>query len=155
MISLKLLQRKVLTLVSLSWEEKILLLQAFILLPLVAFSLQVWGLQQTQIVLTQLCQSVIFNSSERQINQAKKITRIVEMAARYSLLWSNCLKKSLVLWFLLRRQGILSQLRIGVQRDNGEFKAHAWIEYSGMVLNDSPYVHQEFAVFANPIDTKI
>lgn len=76
------------------------------------------------------------------------------MATRYSA-WTNCLKKSLVLWYLLRCQGIVSELRIGVRREQGEFQAHAWVEYQGIVLNDTPNVRQHFAMFEHPIEVKV
>ena len=65
------------------------------------------------------------------------------------------MQKSLVLWFLLRCQDIDSELRIGVQRNQGEFQAHAWIERGGIVLNDSPTVRQQYAVFEHPIEVKL
>lgn len=76
-----------------------------------------------------------------------KTTRMVQLAARYCQPWANCLKKSLVLWGLLRRQGIESELRIGVQKEEENFAAHAWVEYEGFVLNDRQNVRDRFSMF--------
>lgn len=138
----------------LSWEERLLLLQAFVLLPLVAVSIKLWGMQRTQSALASLPHQAMSMSSEVLLPQAEKTARMVGMATRYSA-WTNCLKKSLVLWYLLRCQGIVSELRIGVRREQGEFQAHAWVEYQGIVLNDTPNVRQHFAMFEHPIEVKV
>jgi hypothetical protein len=151
---LKLLRRKTRTFTQFSWKERFLLLQALVLLPLVTISLQLWGMRRTQSILTRLSHQAMSISSEEVIPQIGTTVRMVEMAVRYSVLWTNCLRKSLVLWYLLRCQGIVSELRIGVRREHGEFQAHAWVEYKSIVLNDSQYVRQEFAMFDRPIEVK-
>ena len=146
--------RKWQTLVFLSWDDKLLLLQAFLLLPLVALLLQTWGMRRTQSILAWLSYHLISETSEAKFSQITKTTRIVQIAVRHSPYWTNCLRKSLVLWFLLRRQGIDSELRIGVRREQDKFEAHAWIEYEGRVLNDNQNVRQQFAMFEHPIEVK-
>jgi Transglutaminase-like superfamily len=133
-------------------EERSLLMQAIIFLPLVAFSLQLWGMQRTQQALSRLSNSGIYRTSDVLLIQIQKTSRLVEIAANYIPVWGNCLKKSLVLWFLLRRQGIVSELLIGARRLEGEFQAHAWIEYQGIVINDTPHVRQSFAIFERKIE---
>lgn len=72
---------------------------------------------------------------------------VMETVQNHGLLGGNCLPRSLTLWYLLRRQGLDSQLCLGVRRINGIFNAHAWLEYQGQPLNDTPDVRQRFAVF--------
>lgn len=48
----------------LSWEERLLLLQAFVLLPLVAVSIKLWGMQRTQSALASLPHQAMSMSSE-------------------------------------------------------------------------------------------
>jgi len=36
----------------------------------------------------------------------------------------------------LREEGLPSELRIGVRKDDGELRAHAWVELGGLVVND-------------------
>ena len=69
---------------------------------------------------------------------------MVQSAARYSKLWTNCLKKSLVLCYLLRCQGIAAQLQIGARLEQGQFLAHAWVEYQGFVMGDYQDVPQHY-----------
>ena len=154
---LKLLSRKYRTLSGLSAAERSLLICAVWLLPLVAIALQVKGLRFTQDLLLLAFRSRRSNS-EPNSEQIWTTVRMVKTAAKYYQPWANCLKKSLVLWILLRDRGIISEIRIGVQRESTTFAAHAWVEYQGIVLNDGDDVHQRFQaferIFEQPIEAK-
>lgn len=54
-----------------------------------------------------------------------------------------CLQRSAVLACLLKRYGIAAQMVIGAQQM--PFKAHAWVEVNGQVVNDKPYVGEIYA----------
>jgi len=82
---------------------------------------------------------------------ARSAARMVRAAARRAVPSPSCLHNSLVLWFLLRRRGIGSELHIGGRRLEDRFEAHAWVECAGEVLNDSDDVHQRYAPFDRPI----
>ncbi|NKB18796.1 MAG: lasso peptide biosynthesis B2 protein [Pseudanabaena sp. CRU_2_10] len=140
--------------VRLSWQERALLLQALVLLPFVALCLHILGMGRTQYALAKLCPHAILQSPESLWPQVETTARMVAIAAHYSGFWANCLKRSLVLWYLLRRQGIVSELRIGVQQGGVEFQAHAWVEYQNIVLNDTPNVRQHFVMFERPFEVK-
>lgn len=77
----------------------------------------------------------------------QQTSRMVRAARRYSLAKFTCLEESLTLWYLLRKQGIATQLRIGVRKMEGKFEAHAWVEYEGAALDQSGEVHQHYAAF--------
>ncbi len=132
----------------LSRSDRLLFLQAFLLVPVVASYLHCGGLRQTQRLLNWLTR----RCSERAIDQAQMqhTAEIVNLAAHFSP-WGNCLKRSLVLWLLLRYQGVDTTLRIGVRREQQEFLAHAWIEHRDLVLNDLSDVHQQFSAFTESI----
>ena len=55
-----------------------------------------------------------------------------------------CLQRSAALTCLLRRQGVAAQLIIAAQQM--PFKAHAWVEVEGRVINDKPYIADLYAV---------
>jgi hypothetical protein len=59
------------------------------------------------------------------------------------------------LWWLLLGQGIHADLRIGVTRPQGQFEAHAWIEYQGVVINDRQDVGRRYSVFERPINSAV
>ena len=152
---LKLLGRKLTTLQQLSSRERSLLIGAVLGLVFVAIALPRLGLKTTQRILIQLPQTR-FTISDLDSNldpetQVSQTAAMVKIAARYCQPFSNCLKQSLVLWQLLHRQGIESELRIGVRRDRGEFEAHAWVEYQGIALNEVRDVREDFVTFNSPI----
>ena len=49
----------------------------------------------------------------------------------------TCLRRSLTLKKMLERRNTITTLRIGVNKDSQEVKAHAWIEYNGHAVNDA------------------
>ena len=55
-----------------------------------------------------------------------------------------CLQRSAATACLLKRCGVAAQMMIGVQQM--PFKAHAWVEEDGRVVNDKPYVREMYAV---------
>lgn len=75
------------------------------------------------------------------------VAALVNSAATLSPLDYTCLHRSLALCWLLGRQGVASQLRIGVRQDENGFAAHAWVEIDGVPLNDVPEVHARFHAF--------
>ena len=70
---------------------------------------------------------------------------LVNQAAWQVLPEGNCLTRSIYLQWWLRRRGVRTDLRIGVQRRDGKIHAHAWVEYLGNSLNDSPRVGSDFS----------
>ena len=92
--------------------------------------------------------------SEATLSQARCTTWLMHKALNYSPIKGKCLSQSLVLWHLLSRQGIESQLRIGFKKDDlqapldtDNFNSHAWVECQGVVLNDRADVYERFVVF--------
>jgi hypothetical protein len=82
---------------------------------------------------------------------AQETERIVAIAARHAPYRGNCLSRSLTLWWLVVGQGVQLDLRIGVSRVPGQFEAHAWIEYQGIVINDRQDVGRRYSKFDRPI----
>jgi hypothetical protein len=46
----------------------------------------------------------------------------------------NCLVQALATQYLLRKNGHPASLRIGVAQEDGEFRAHAWVEVDGIIV---------------------
>ena len=55
-----------------------------------------------------------------------------------------CLQRSAAVTCLLRKLGIPAEMAIGIQ--DRPFRAHAWVEVSGRVANDKPYVREIYTV---------
>jgi hypothetical protein len=63
--------------------------------------------------------------------------RTIEVAYRLLPFESTCLKQALVFRETYRRRGLAAELRIGVQKTDNRFAAHAWVEDgAGKVLTD-------------------
>ena len=63
-----------------------------------------------------------------------RLTWSVEAAAK-RMKNATCLCKALALQRLLARNGHHSELRIGVDKVDGQFTAHAWLVHNGRVLS--------------------
>jgi hypothetical protein len=68
--------------------------------------------------------------------RVQRTARLIQVAARHVAGPNSCLQQALVLWWLLRRQGFVTELRIGVRKVGDQLNAHAWVEYRGLVLDD-------------------
>jgi hypothetical protein len=55
-----------------------------------------------------------------------------------------CLQRSAATACLLKRHGVPAQMVIGAQQM--PFKAHAWVEVDGQVVNDKPYMREIYMV---------
>jgi hypothetical protein len=55
-----------------------------------------------------------------------------------------CLQRSAATACLLRKHGVSAELVIGAQQM--PFKAHAWVEVQGRVVNDKPYTPEMYLV---------
>ena len=127
-------------------ERRSLLLAAAVL-PLAWLALRLLGLQKAQ----SYAGGATMRPGTMDPNQMRRIAALVNAAARRSLFPVTCLTRSLVLEWLLRRQGVESELRIGVRYARGQLDAHAWIECDGEPVNDIAHIRNEFAVFDQPI----
>ena len=68
----------------------------------------------------------------------EQASRLVEAAARVYPLRATCLKKALVLYALLTRRGLSARLLLGTAKEDGEFRAHAWVEHEGKIVLGGP-----------------
>lgn len=75
---------------------------------------------------------------------ADKICAAVDMACIWYWKEALCLQRSSVLACLLKRYGVPAQMVIGAQQM--PFKAHAWVEVGGRVVNDKSYTPELYAV---------
>jgi Transglutaminase-like superfamily len=70
--------------------------------------------------------------------------RAVDLACVFYFKEVLCLQRSAAATCLLRKHGVRAEMVIGVQHI--PFRAHAWVEIDGSVVNDKPYVTQMYAV---------
>jgi hypothetical protein len=74
----------------------------------------------------------------------RQICDAVDLASIWYWKKVLCLQRSTATTCLLRTYGIPAQLVIGAQQI--PFRAHAWVEVAGQVVNDKPYTPEMFAV---------
>jgi len=78
------------------------------------------------------------------IDAVERICAAVDMACIWYWKEVLCLQRSAATTCLLRQHGIAAQMIIGAQQM--PFKAHAWVEIDGHVVNDKPYMREMYAV---------
>jgi hypothetical protein len=125
-----------------------LFLRAIFLLPMAALSLRWRGFRKTQAMLERFLSNKSAQQDSAEVSERPTLTaHMVSVADRYGVVHPSCLAKSLTLWWLLRWQGIAADLRIGIQKENERFAAHAWVERDGVALNEPEEHHRHYAAF--------
>jgi len=77
-------------------------------------------------------------------DSAERICAAVDMACIWYWKEVLCLQRSAATACLLKRRGVPAEMMIGAQQM--PFKAHAWVEVNGRVVNDKPYVREMYGV---------
>jgi transglutaminase superfamily protein len=78
------------------------------------------------------------------IDSIGRICAAVDMACIWYFKEALCLQRSAVTACLLRKYGVSAHLVIGAQQM--PFKAHAWVEVDGRVVNDKQYVPEMYGI---------
>jgi hypothetical protein len=96
-----------------------------------------------------------FLSNPSEVQQLKKLVNPIFKKIRNSKYWwSNCFSSSILLWFILRNQGLQTQVIIGTKKEGDTFKAHAWVECNHFPLNENKSVRTQYAVFEHDFSGK-
>jgi hypothetical protein len=161
---------------SMSDDERRLWLTAWLTLPIIVLLLRWQGLRRTQRLLVYLAPDwnirlPIHRRGAKNAEEAQRLTerplrnlcetlrlcgekrfaevvaQLINSAARHSLVAANCLPQSLLVWCMLRREGIEAEFRIGVRKDRQSVEAHAWVEVSGQAVNDQSDDERRFQPF--------
>jgi Transglutaminase-like superfamily len=74
----------------------------------------------------------------------ERICAAVDMACIWYWKEALCLQRSSATACLLKQYGVPAQMVIGAQQM--PFKAHAWVEVNGKVVNDKPYTPEMYTV---------
>ena len=167
MISFRKVQR-------LSWDERWLLAQALVLLPVLRVALLFVTIKQLHLLTTREVPKLRRGSSagvpshpqsalsETSINsfvaasfRAQSTARMVRIAAERGLCRAKCLEQSLVLRWLLRRQGIDARIIFGARKEDEQMEAHAWVEIDGVPISDDEGAHQHFSPLGELAASKI
>ena len=74
----------------------------------------------------------------------QKVCAAVDLACIWYWKEVLCLQRSAATACLLKQNGVPVQMFIGAQQM--PFRAHAWVEVDGRVVNDKPYMREMYAV---------
>jgi hypothetical protein len=92
--------------------------------------------------------SKVRNQKAGKATDLSPIVETICMAVDVACIWYwkevLCLQRSAATACLLKRYGVHAQMTIGAQQM--PFKAHAWVEVDGRVVNDKPYMREMYAV---------
>lgn len=125
-----------------------LFFRAWLLLPQVSRSLRNNGFRPTQAGLEKKSSRPPEGKAVQSAMDTAILTaRVTAAAARCQFSPTNCLAESLVSWYLLRRQNLAAELRIGVQKSGEQLAAHAWVEYAGTALPGGAPGHEHYSAF--------
>ena len=133
----------------LSRTQQRTMVAAWLWLPLFWIGLRTFGFDRFQSRLQRKPITARQPSSMQQ-NDVLALAEAVNIAARHTPFHATCLTRSLLACWLIRRRGVSSELRIGVNLSSGTLKAHAWVEYAGQPVNDRADIADEFRPFASP-----
>jgi hypothetical protein len=134
---------------ALSAAERRLLVRAFVSLLLVHAGLRLFGLRR---LLAWAGRPAATGVSPAARLRVRHYARWIDAAARHHFVPSRCLHRSLTLHLWLRREGLPSELRIGVRKAGDALQAHAWVELGGRVVNDRAGAVAPFVPLAGAAD---
>lgn len=140
MLKLKKLDR----FLNLSGKDRMLLIESVVLLSATVCALKALGFRRTVEITTRPPRRSLpegdgidlIAPAQTAINRAGRITGM-----------GTCLARSLALSLLLSRRGVVTVLRIGVDKLSDGMTAHAWLEYAGRPV-DQAGVRRFDTVFA-------
>ena len=134
---------------ALTRAERRTLVVCAVMTPLVAGGLSIFGFRRVHAVMAlgPRPRNAPYPTPQSASDRARSVSKIVGIAAGRGRIRAGCLRRSLLLWWILRRDGIETILRVGVSREGGALRAHAWVEYMGQPLNDADDVAGRFPPF--------
>ena len=147
MVSSSTLTDKLNKLRQLSRAERKLLFQSVLLLPLVHMALLFLGYDRLRQLIekTMPLKTIATPVTETgTLQHARELARIVSIAAGHGPYKATCLRQSLLLWGILRAEGMQSEICFGVRMNGHQLEAHAWVECKGVVVNELASVYEQF-----------
>jgi hypothetical protein len=134
---------------ALSLAQWRVVLVSLVLLPAIQFALRVRGFKWTA---RQLAARSDVAAASVDVAKASAAADAIAIVAGRRMVGARCLGRSLLLWFLLRRQGTDAELVVGAEAARAAtLSAHAWVEVAGHPVNDEPDVRQRFGSFEVPL----
>ena len=133
--------RRVRKFLSLSLREKLLLVEAVILVLAIRVGLTLLPFSTLQKLLAKV--------TKKHIDQERKGRPSIDQmawavaAASHCIPKATCLTQALAIQILFMREGYPASVQIGVTKgDRGELQAHAWVESQGKTINTGSEINR-------------
>jgi hypothetical protein len=123
------------------------LLKALVLLPGTAIQLALTGYKSTLRSCAAVNPSKAPARSAKDLECAKDLARLVNIAAAHGPYRALCLVRSLTLLRMMSSRGLEGNLVLGARREEQTIAAHAWVLFHGQVINDVVNVEQSYSRF--------
>jgi len=121
-------------------------MQAAVLLPAARIALKFVTIARLQLIGVRTKKDSRRGSIGRTNGLSPQTTaRLVRIAAERGPYRAKCLEQSLVLRWLLLRQGIEARILFGARKEDEQMQAHAWVEVNGVALNEDNGVYRDFS----------
>lgn len=146
----KLMKRRLDTARTFSRHDWWTLGQAWLLLGMVDLALRVLPFRLVHKCMSLARRQTRKRDAAAELAATQHMQRLVSLASQCHLYPMRCLSQALVLQRLLGRQGIPTELRIGVRKEAGQLCAHAWLEYHGQPLGEPQGIAARFEPLAAP-----
>jgi hypothetical protein len=139
---------------ALSWADRWLLFQVFVLLGVARLALRVIPFRRLARYLGSLQTETPLDALPAQLAQARRVGLAIARVSPYTPWKSNCLPQALVAKYWLRRRRIPTTLYLGVALNKPEgpamrpeMEAHAWLR-CGTLIVTGERSHERFTVTA-------
>jgi hypothetical protein len=97
----------------------------------------------------------IFSENKLGLPQVLDIIRLSEKVGRHHIRKMNCLRRCLCQKQLLEKRHYPCELHIGVKIADGSLKAHSWLSYNEVLINDSEEIIQQYTALEKSVNNNI
>lgn len=114
-------------------------------LPVISASLRALGYRRTLAWVDRWSHATVLRApTATDIAYGQQLARAAALAGRHGLVHATCLRQALMVYGLLRRQGLSPALKLGVRRQGAMPDMHAWVSLDGIALGEPTLAHDEF-----------
>lgn len=145
---------KIRTILELPNSHKLIFIKISLLVPLVEFGIKTIKFKRTLSVL-KFCLNENPPNSENELKIVHRYKNYLYLYHKQVPFLGKCLARCLTLWFFLKRQGIETELKFGMKKENGKLLAHSWIEYKGKRIVSESELDEHYIPFNESILSEV
>ena len=135
---------------SLSYPNKWLLLQGLFLSCLLRLSFKLINFKKTIAILSRFKRKGAALQVESTGHDVGLYRHLIILSYSFTPV-INCLSISTAYWWLMKKNGIVTDLKFGMRTEQEKLLAHAWLEYEGKSLTADVQVEKKYTVFKGSI----